>query len=83
VHQSKNLREWRNKIGYEMGFSWARVSTMAKTSLVENFKHGWRIDMIVNMATFFITGVLLGMSTWPKLQDLGRPLEDVGCNHEN
>jgi hypothetical protein len=34
------------------------VYTMAKTSPVENFKHGMKADMPTNMATLFARGVL-------------------------
>ena len=37
--QSRNLGAWSNKIGYEMGSLLVGVYIMAKTSLVENFKH--------------------------------------------
>jgi hypothetical protein len=30
---------------------------MVKTFLVENFNHGWKNDMVVNMATLFPKGV--------------------------
>ena len=45
-------------IGYEMGSSLIGVYTMAKTFLVENFKHKRKIDMDVNMTTLFDRGVL-------------------------
>ena len=40
-------------IGYEISSSLAGVYTIAKTSLVENFKHELKNDMIANMTTFF------------------------------
>ena len=42
-------REWSNMIGYKMSSSLARVYTIARTSPVENFKHGWVNDMTANM----------------------------------
>jgi hypothetical protein len=38
--RSRILGEWSNMIGYKLGPSMVRVYTMAKTSPVENFKHG-------------------------------------------
>ena len=58
VHRSRISGEWSNMIGYEMGSSPARVSTMAKTSLVENFKHERKDNMDINMATLFAREVL-------------------------
>ena len=43
VHQSRFLGGWSNMIGYRVGSSLARVCTTAKTSLVENFKHEWKM----------------------------------------
>jgi hypothetical protein len=40
-------------IDYEMGYSPAKVYTMANISLVETFKYGWKIGMVANMATLF------------------------------
>ena len=42
VHRSRvdNLGDWSNMIGYKMVSSPVGAYTMAKTSLVENFKHG-------------------------------------------
>lgn len=49
---------WSNMTGYKTGSSPAKVYTTAKTSPVENFKYGWRNDMVVNMATIlFVKGV--------------------------
>ena len=42
MHMSRILGKWSNMIGYEMGSSTARVYTMAKTSPMKNFKHGWK-----------------------------------------
>ena len=53
VHRSKNLGEWSNAIDYKMVTSLAGVYTTTKTSLVENSKHGWKSDMVANMATLF------------------------------
>ena len=62
-------------IGYEMGSSPTRVYNMAKTSPVENFKHGWKNDTIVNMATLFARGVLRGSSFKGNLKPLGKKLD--------
>lgn len=51
-------------IGYEMGFSPARVYTTTKTSSVENFKHVWKNDMAVNMTRLFVGGVSRGYVSW-------------------
>lgn len=40
VHLSRFLGAWSKMIGYEMAVSLARVYTMAKTSMMKNFKHG-------------------------------------------
>jgi len=40
VQQSRTLGEWANLIGYKMGSSLAKVYTLTKISMVENFKHG-------------------------------------------
>ena len=53
LHRSKNLGEWSNAIDYKMVTSLAGVYTTTKTSLVENSKHGWKSDMVANMATLF------------------------------
>ena len=46
-------------IGYEMGYSLAGVYTMAKASPVKNFINSWeKNDMVVNMATLCVRGVL-------------------------
>ena len=58
VQQSRTLGEWANLIGYKMGSSLAKVYTLTKISMVENFKHGWKIDMVVNMPTLFAKEVL-------------------------
>ena len=47
-------------IGYEISSSLAGVYTIAKTSLVENFKHELKNDMIANMTTFFLLGKFPG-----------------------
>jgi hypothetical protein len=38
VHWSRNLGEWSNVIGYEMGSSPAKVYTTIKSSPMDNFK---------------------------------------------
>jgi hypothetical protein len=50
---SKNLGEWSNTIGYEMGTSPVKVYTTAKISLVENFKHELKNDTVAIIATLF------------------------------
>jgi hypothetical protein len=50
--------EWSNMIGYKIGSSLAGVYAMAKTSLMKNFKHGWKKDMDANMATLFVERLL-------------------------
>ena len=57
-------------IGYEMSSSLSRVYVIAKTSLVENSKHGWKNDMVANMATLFVRGVLWRSCFLGKLQTL-------------
>ena len=46
-------------IGYEMDSSPVLVYTTAKTTLVEDFKYGWKNDMVVDMATLFARGEAL------------------------
>ena len=41
-----------------MGYSHAMVYTTAKTSPVDDFKHGWQNDMATNMAILFAKGGL-------------------------
>ena len=54
--------EVHNVFGYEICSSLVGVYTMVKTFSVENFKHGRKNDMVVNMATFihfiFVRGIL-------------------------
>jgi hypothetical protein len=47
-----------------MGSLLAKVYNAATTSLVKDFKHGWKTEMVVNMAIFFAREVLhkLGIS---------------------
>jgi len=55
VHRVKNLGGWRDVIGCEMGSSPIRVYTTTKIFFsVENFKHGWKGDMVATMATLFM-----------------------------
>ena len=73
VHRSKNLREWSNAIGYKMVTSLAGVYTTTKTSLVENSKHGWKSEMVANMATRFSRGEsFLEVKFVGQLQTLGQ-----------
>ena len=58
VHQSIILGGWSNMIGSENGFFTSQGTLWPKTSPVENFKYGWKIDMVANKATFFARGVL-------------------------
>ena len=44
--------------GYKIGSSLAKVYTMAITSPMENLKHGWKKDMVANMAKLFARGNL-------------------------
>ena len=44
-------------IGYKMGSSRVGVHTIAKTFPVEIFNHGWKNDMVANMATLSAKGV--------------------------
>jgi hypothetical protein len=48
VHQSRISGEWSNLIGYEMGFSPAKVYTTPKTLCMDE-----KNDMDANMATIF------------------------------
>ena len=57
VQPSRIFREWNNMIGYEMYSSPAGSYTTAKTSPVDNFKHGWNNDIAVNMNIIFARGV--------------------------
>lgn len=57
VHRSRTLGQWSNTIGCKMGTCPAGVYTMAKSSLVENFKCGWKNDIAANIAAFFVRGV--------------------------
>ena len=61
-------------IGYEMDFSPTKVYTMAKTSLVKNFKDGWKNDMDANMATRFARGVLWKSRFLGNLKPLNKKL---------
>lgn len=45
---------------------------MAKTSLVENFKHRWKNDMAINMATLFAREVLWKLSLLGNLKPLDK-----------
>ena len=56
-----------NMVGYKMGSSLARVYITVKTSQVENFKHGRKNDMVANMATLFVRGVLKRSSSLDNL----------------
>jgi hypothetical protein len=58
VHHSRISGEWSNMIGFGMNSSLAKVYTTPKTFAEENSKHGWKNDMVVNMATFFVREVL-------------------------
>ena len=40
-------------IGYEMGYALIGIYIMAKSSMVKNFKHGWKNDMATKMTMFF------------------------------
>ena len=61
-------------IGYEMGSSPAVVYTTPKTSMVEDFKHEWKNDMVVcqHGNFFFARGVLWRSSLLGNL----KPWED-------
>ena len=41
-------------IGYNMGSSLAGFGNMVKTSLMKNFKLGWKNDMTTNMQYFLL-----------------------------
>ena len=45
-------------VGHEMRSSLTWVYTIDKTSLLENFKYGWKHEMVANMATLFVRGIL-------------------------
>jgi hypothetical protein len=45
-------------IGCEMGSLPTMIYISATTSLVKNFKHGWKNDMVVNMEIFFAGEIL-------------------------
>jgi hypothetical protein len=44
------------------------------TSLIENFNHGWKNDMVANMATFFARGVLWNSKFLSNLKPSGKKL---------
>ena len=44
--------------GYEMGSSPPGAYTTSKTSLVENIKHGWKINTVANTTTLFAREIL-------------------------
>lgn len=44
-------------ISYEIGFTVIGIYNIAKTFLVENFKHRWETNMVANMATNFVRGI--------------------------
>jgi hypothetical protein len=44
--------------GWEWGSCPVEVYTKVKSSLVENFAHGWKNDMAANVATLFWRGLL-------------------------
>ena len=55
-------------IGYEMGSSLAEVYIMAKTTApVEDFKHEWNNDMVVNTATHFPREFSISQVSWATL----------------
>jgi hypothetical protein len=60
-------------IGYRMS-QVARVHTMAKTSTMENFKHGCKNDIAPNMATLYARGVLWRSSCLGNLKPLDKKL---------
>lgn len=63
VHLSILFKEWTDTIGYKMGFSTAKVHTLAKTSPVEKFKHGWEKDRHgCRRGNTFCQGILLRRS---------------------
>ena len=41
-------------IGYKMSSSHAKVYTMTNTSLIENFKHDEKNDIVANKITLFV-----------------------------
>ena len=45
-------------VGYKMESSSASAHTTTKTYRVENFKHGYKNDMVANMATLLLAGFL-------------------------
>ena len=53
VHRPRTLGEWSNMSGYKMGSSLAGVYTTAKTSPVENLKHGRKNDMVGQHGNIF------------------------------
>ena len=74
LHRSRILGERSNMIAYKVGSSPARVYTMAKTSQVENFNHGWKNDLAINMATPFARGVLQRSSFLDNLKPSNKKL---------
>jgi hypothetical protein len=57
-----------------MGSPVAKVYTTVKISQVENFKHRCRNDMVVNIVTFFVGGVLRRSSFLDNLKSLDKKL---------
>ena len=61
VHWSRILGEWSNMGGYKMGSSPAGVYTTAKSSLVKNFKDGWKNDMASHTGTSLSYSLCINM----------------------
>jgi hypothetical protein len=75
VHRARILGEWSNMIGYIMGFSSFVVYARAWNSPVVNGKHGWKNDMVANMATFFCSGSSMRSSFLGNLKPLDKKLD--------
>jgi hypothetical protein len=61
-------------IDYKDGFFIGQVYTTTNTSPVENFKNGWKYDMVANMATLFVRGVLQRSSLLGNIKPLDKKL---------
>ena len=74
VHRSRILGEWSNMTSYKMFVPKDEAYTTAMTSPVENFKHGWKYDMGVNLATLFTKGILWRSSFLGNFKPLDKKL---------
>ena len=73
-YRSRILGEWSNLIGSKMNHSSVGVYTASKTFPVDNFKHGWKNDMVVIMGAHFANGILHRSSFLGNLKPLDKKL---------